>query len=173
MVMTRIKSAKNENNIPQMLQSLYWRYDSEDLVLLSKLNVFNTLCYGDGSMMHPLKKAWGRILRENIIAEEAQSLTKQVLQTFEFLFKVLLKNMLSGDASLLDQENIQDNLRNANLEVAKVAMQNSQNNLKKCANNLMEQIFSVMFQNINRYMRVLDMLPLHAPYFDDGFIGVK
>ena len=51
--------AENSDYV-HLVNSLCWSYTSEDHVWLSKVKLGNVLLMGNGDMLHPMRKMWGR-----------------------------------------------------------------------------------------------------------------
>ena len=80
----QVKESKEDVEIKAILNSLKWKYLARDHVSLKNLDIFKTLHEGDGKKDSKLKKAWGRPLKQEVIASDAdKKLPKEVIDLFE------------------------------------------------------------------------------------------
>ena len=61
-----------------------WKYLARDHVSLKNLDIFKTLHEGNGKKDSKLKRAWGRPLKQEVIASDSEKkLPKEVIDLFE------------------------------------------------------------------------------------------
>jgi len=83
-LMHQLKESNEESEIKVILNSLKWKFLARDHASLHSLDIFNTLHEGDGKKENKLKRAWGRPLKQEVIANENdKKLTKEVIDVFE------------------------------------------------------------------------------------------
>ena len=73
---------------------------------LSDLNVIETIREGDGSSTHPITLDWGKSIKQaNTGLFSESSLTRTIMNLFEFLFKQILSQMICLDNQIDDYFN--------------------------------------------------------------------
>ena len=97
--------------------------------------------------MNPLRTSWGHILRQKK-DESDDTLTRKVIKIFNFLFKSVLRSIVNEDTTfniseLTSSESIQNMAKR------------TQSGLINSAERVMQQIFEVLFSNVERYLDVL------------------
>ena len=93
----KIKESRDPKHLQIMLDALIWNYKGEDLDYLAQYDVLNVLQNGDGGQMHPLRLAWGRQIKQKLQKDD-NTLTRTVINLFEFLFKQILSQITQIDA---------------------------------------------------------------------------
>lgn len=88
-IITKIKEIRDKNFLIHMLDALIWNYNGADLEYLAKYDVFGVLEKGDGGRTHPIALAWGKQIRQ-VKQNDDRTLTRKLMNTFEFLFKQVL-----------------------------------------------------------------------------------
>ena len=72
-----------------------------------------------------------------------------MVRVFSFLFKVVLRSIVNEDSSFTSQLDVHQS--------AVSMKQRNQTGLVQCAEQVMQQIFEVLFANIRRYIGILDI----------------
>lgn len=75
-----------------------WKYLARDHTNLASLSLFQVLHEGDGNKDHKLKRAWGRPLKQEVVASEKDKrLTKEVVDLFEQIFLLTVGRIIKPD----------------------------------------------------------------------------
>ena len=102
-IITKLRISRDPKHLVHMLNALIWDYKGNDLTYLAKYDILGAIQFGDGGETHPLKLAWGRQLKQKKQSEDA-TLTRTVINLFEFLFKQILSQVILIDAKNPDYE---------------------------------------------------------------------
>ena len=97
-VVTMLKVLDDVKQINFALDTFYWSYRTVDLVELANTGIFKVLQDGNGSRLSPIRMAWGRILHQKKDQKD-DSLTRRVIKVFNFLYKIVLRSIVSEDTS--------------------------------------------------------------------------
>ena len=79
-----------------LLNALCWNFSREDHEYLVQLDLFTALHVGDGSMLHPIYRAWGQETTNFSLRLEKStslSLASRLRQVFEFLTQTILESI--------------------------------------------------------------------------------
>ena len=79
-----------------LINALCWNFTRSDHEALVKVELFKTLCRGDGNIMHPLFRAWGQEDSNFQLELEKKTnfcLASRVRQVFEFLTQNILEGV--------------------------------------------------------------------------------
>ena len=99
--------------------------------------------------MHPLRLAWGHSFQLTHPSLGKKSLTYQVSGLFGFLFKIVLKTVVGEDTSFIQNEILQSH------KSVVFNKQRSQEKIVGSSEKVIQQIFEVLFSNVERYLDVL------------------
>ena len=147
-LITKIKWSLNEKHLVHMLNALIWNYKGIDLNYLAKYEVINVLQFGDGSCIHPIRLAWGKQIKQKKQSDDA-TLTRTVVNIFEFLFKQILSQVILIDANNTKEEVKRDNPKHLEVDCEKVSFDTSK--------TLVSQVFDAIFSNLQRYIKITEL----------------
>jgi hypothetical protein len=142
-----LHKTESDVEIMHVIDAFYWSYRSADLLELSKINIFKVLSEGDGSKINPLRLAWGHLLKQTKDHKD-DTLTRKVIRVFNFLFKIVLRCVVMEDSNFTSSEYS----THASIVNSKKI---SQAGLVNSAEKVMQQIFEVLFGNVERYLDIL------------------
>lgn len=98
----QLKESTEESEIKFLLNSLKWKFVARDHAALRNLDLFRTLHEGDGKKENKLKRAWGRPIKQEVIASENdKKLTKEVIDLFEQVFLLTAGRIIKPDTGTL------------------------------------------------------------------------
>jgi hypothetical protein len=94
----QLKESTEESEIKVILNAFRWKFIARDHASLRNLDIFRTLHEGNGKKDSKLKKAWGRPLKQEVIANENdKKLTKEVIDVFEQVFLMTVGRIIKPD----------------------------------------------------------------------------
>ena len=89
-----------------LLNALCWSYTRDDHSYLVSLNVLDAIQGGDGTLMHPIYRAWGQEdsnFQLELDKQGSFSLASRLRQVFEFLVSTILESIfVKQDQEKLD-----------------------------------------------------------------------
>ena len=127
-----------------LINALCWNFTIADHEELVKVEVFKTLCRGNGDILHPLFRAWGQDESNFSLELDKKtnfSLSSRVRQVFEFL----TQNLLEGIFVKKELESI-----DLGQETKMLVKQDSVN--QDATDTLLGRICDILFTNVQRYI---------------------
>lgn len=147
----QLKESTEESEIKVLLNSLKWKFIARDHGSLSSLNIFTILHEGDGKKDSKIKKAWGRPLKQEVVANENEKkLTKEVIDLFEQVFLLTVGRIIRPDTGT--QMKLKQ--RGTSVPSLEKAISVIDENVSE---HLISQAFKVIFSEFERYIKIMKM----------------
>ena len=149
-----VKNLKNATEVPELkvlLNALKWKFLARDHGSLEQLRIFKLLHEGDGKKDNKLRKAWGRPIKQEVVANENdKKLTKEVIDLFEQVFLLTVGRIIKPDTGAL----MKLKQRGTSVPTLEKAQSVLDENVSE---HLIGQAFEVMFKEFERYIRIMKM----------------
>ncbi|CDW73494.1 UNKNOWN [Stylonychia lemnae] len=147
----QLKESTEESEIKVILNAFRWKFIARDHASLRNLDIFRTLHEGNGKKDSKLKKAWGRPLKQEVIANENdKKLTKEVIDVFEQVFLMTVGRIIKPDTGA----QLKLKQKGTSIPTLEKAQSVIDENVSE---HLIGQAFEVIFKEFERYIKIMKM----------------